>query len=165
MTLKAIFGRLGSMKLYEIHTVLKPTLDETAVNGVISNLGEVLAQNGFGISSSSIRPNEYLTYPIKHFKGGHIVNMEISGPEETPWPAETEMKIRNNENVLRCLVFAKSERMLKKAKPFPSFDQNRGHRTETRPAVGTEPTISPTPLPVAPINVEEVDKKLEELLK
>lgn len=153
------------MKLYEIHAVLKPSLDETAVNGIISNWDEALAQNGFGISSSSIRPNEYLTYPIKHFKGGHIVNMEISGPEETAWPAEAEIKIRNNENVLRCLVFAKSERMLKKAKPFPSFDQNRGHRTETRPSATTEPATSPAPLPAAPVNMEEVDKKLEELLK
>ena len=155
------------MKLYEIHTILKPNLDETAVNAIISNLGEALAQNGFGISSSSIRPNEYLTYPIKHFKGGHIVNMEISGSEETVWPAETEMKIRNNENVLRCLVFSKSERMLKKAKPFPSFDQNRGHRMEERPSRTIEPAGAPSPIPVPtpPVNVEEVDRKLEELLK
>lgn len=167
LTLRVIFDKLGAMKLYEIHTILKPSLDETAVNNIIADLGTMLAQNGFGISSSQTRPNEYLTYPIKHFKEGHLVNIEISGPEEAVLPAEVETKIKNNEHVLRHLIFAKSAAMLKKNKPFPVFDQNRGHRTDRRPATPPEPasTPRPAPQPAAPVDIEEVDRKLEELLK
>ena len=164
MTVRAIFDMLGAMKLYEIHAVLKPSLDETAVNNIISDLGETLAKSGFGISSSATKPNEYLTYPIKHFKTGHIVNVEISGPEENVLPEEAATKIRNNENVLRCLTFAKSEQALKKIRAFPSFDQNRSHREE-RASGTTEPATSPASTPAPPVNIEEVDKKLEELLK
>ena len=155
------------MKLYEIHAILKPNLDATSVNNIVADWAETLAKNGFGVSSPQIKPNEYLTYPIKHFKEGHFVNIEISGPEEASLPVELENKIKNNESVLRYLIFAKSAAMLKKNKPFPVFDQNRSHRPDRRSATPTEPALTPRPAPLrlAPVDIEEVDRKLEELLK
>ncbi|MEK9174694.1 MAG: 30S ribosomal protein S6 [Patescibacteria group bacterium] len=153
------------MKLYEIYVVLKPSLNEDALNKFTSEITEALAQSGFGISATKIKLNERLPYLIKGFGEGHTLDLEISGPEEAVLPQTVMAGLRHNENVLRHLALAKSEKMLKKIKPWPSFEP-RPFRPERKPlAVGE--SLAPTEPKTESVKVDiaEVDKKLEELLK
>ncbi len=154
------------MRLYEIYIVLRPNLNETALNKFTSELTDVLAKSGFDVTASKNKLNEHLPYPINHFNEGHTLDLEISGTEEAVLSSEVENNLRHNENVLRHLILIKSEKMLKKAKPWPSFEP-RPFRPERKPlAVGEHiAPLDQKPEPKMDINVEEVDKKLEELLK
>lgn len=155
------------MKLYELHIALKPDLSEEWVNKLISELGEVLAKNGFGITASQTRPNSRLTYPIKHCRDAHFLNIEISGPEDAALPEDVVSKLKRDENVLRSLVFAKPEKTTKRAKPFSIFSEPRPFRTERKPSgVSPAPTaLTEKPAETAPMDVEEIDRKLEEIFK
>ncbi len=154
------------MKLYELYIVLKPNLNEDGLGKFISETTEALSKSGFSITSSKTKLSEYLPYPIKHFIQGHTVDIELSGDTESVFPAEVEAQLRHGENVLRYMLLAKTEKMLKKTKPLPVFEP-RQYRTERKPTPILE-TITPVAEQkpeVVEMNTEEVDKKLEELLK
>lgn len=153
------------MKLYELYIVLKPTLNEDGLNKFTSELTNSLTKSGFGTTYSKTKLNEYLPYLIKHFIQGHTIDMELSGEEESIFPKEVESQLRHSENVLRYMLLSKTEKMLKKTKPLPVLEP-RQYRTERRPApvFETAPTVEPKE-PIVEINAEEVDKKIEELLK
>ena len=157
------------MKLYEIHIVLRPTLGEGDVTKFVTEMGEALATSGFSITASQNRPNEYLTYPIKHFKQGHFLNIEISGADETIFPTEVDSKLRHSENVLRYIIFSRSEKELKRAKPFPIFGEPRTpFRHDRKIPIASEFSTMPdveTKVEMPKMDIEEVDKKLEEILK
>ncbi len=153
------------MRLYELYIVLKPTLNEEGVNKFVSETTDTLAKSGFGITYSKIKLGEYLPYPIKHSMQGNTVDLELSGGEEAIFPKEVETQLRHGENVLRYMLIAKTEKMLKKTKSLPVFEP-RQYRTERKPApvFETAPVVEQKP-EVVEMNTEEVDKKLEELLK
>lgn len=153
------------MRFYELYIVLKSNLNEESLNKFVSEITDALAKSGFGITSSKIKLGEYLPYPIKHFIQGHTVDMELSGGEESIFPTEVETQLRHGENVLRYMLIAKTEKMLKKMKPLPVFEP-RQYRSErkTAPVLETTPVSEQKSEPVE-VNAEEVDKKLEELLK
>lgn len=153
------------MKLYELYMVLKPTLNEEGTNKFVSEITNALAKSGFAITHSKIKLGEYLPYPIKHCIQGNTVDIELSGGEEAVFPKEVETQLRHGENVLRYMLIAKTEKMLKKTKPLPVFEP-RQYRTERKqsPVLETAPVIEQKP-EVVEINTEEVDKKIEELLK
>lgn len=153
------------MRLYEIYIVLRPDLNEEKLGRFTSEFTDGLAKGGFGITSSKTKLAEHLPYPIKHFSQGHTLDMEISGADEAVFPAELEQQLRHGENVLRYMLLAKSEKMLKKARPMPLFEP-RPYRLERRPTSVMETApVTEQKTESVPVNVEDVDKKLEELLK
>lgn len=151
------------MKLYELYLILKPGLNETEVEKVGTEVTGPWAKNGFEVTASKVKPRERLPYPIQHFGEGHILDMELSGPDEAVFPQETPAALGRNENVLRHLILAKSEKMMKKLKPLPAFEA-RFARPERRPAAAETAPLT-EPKPEKPMDIEEVDRKLEELLK
>ena len=152
------------MKLYELHLVLKPSLNEIELEKMTSDITGLWAKNGFEVTVLKTKEHERLPYPIKHITEGHIVNVEFSGSDEAVFPNETEAALGHNENILRHMILAKSEKMLNKMKPLPAFE-TRPARPERRPATIIETAPSTEPKPEKPVNLEEVDRKLEELLK
>jgi ribosomal protein S6 len=154
------------MKLYELYIMLSPNLKEEEINSLSANITSELDKNGFEITSSQIKQNERLTYGIKHFRQTHILNMEISGPDEKSFPEELEKSLLHNENILRHFVYTKSEKNTEKVKPFPNFDQIRTPRQERKSSpVGEISTPAEPKQETQKVDLEEVDKKLEELLK
>jgi ribosomal protein S6 len=154
------------MKLYELYIIINPNLKEEDVNGLSAQITSELDKNGFGVTSSQIKQKERLTYGMSHFRQAHVLDMEISGPDEKSFPEELDRNLLHNENVLRHFVYAKSEKNAGKAKPFPNFDQIRTSRTERRSSpVGEVLTPAEPKQETQKVDIEEVDKKLEELLK
>ncbi len=102
------------MKLYELYIILKPTLNEDGLSKFTLELTNTLSKSGFAITTSKTKLSEYLPYPIKHFIQGHTIDMELSGATESIFPTEVETQLRHGENILRYMLLAKTEKMLKK---------------------------------------------------
>lgn len=152
------------MKLYELYIILKPSLTEGEVNVFSSKVGEFLTKKDFNIGSVSVKPNERITYIIKHQRQAHILTFDISGGDDSVFPEELEQDFRRDENVLRFLVFSKSEKMvIKRAKQISVLDQLRRER-KFSPAVQEEIT-APVESREPKADIAEIDKKLEEILK
>lgn len=148
------------MKLYELYIVFKPSLSESEVEKSVSETIGFLAEKGFGVTGSKTKINEHLPYPIKHFNQGHLADVELSGPDEASFPSEIDSQLRHNENILRHLILAKSEKMLKKMKPLPSFEtryQRPERKSDSTPSIEKAEPVK--------MDTAEVDKKLEEILK
>lgn len=153
------------MKLYELYIILNPNLTEEEVNNLSTQITAELDKSGFGVTSSQVKQKERLTYGMNHFRQANILDMEISGPEEKIFPEDLDKSLLHNENILRHFVYTKSEKMIAKIKPFPNFDQIRMSRTERKSSTSGEVSIpTETPKEEQRVDIEEVDKKLEELL-
>ncbi len=154
------------MKLYELYIILNPNLKEEDVNNLSAKIASDLEKSGFGITSSQIKQSERLTYKISNFRQAHVLDMEISGPDEKSFPEELDRNLLHNENVLRHFVYSKSEKAFGKVKPFPNLDQIRTARPERKSSpVGEVLTPTEPKQEMQKVDIEEVDKKLEELLK
>ena len=154
------------MKLYELYIILSPNLKEEEVGNLSSQISGELSKEGFGISSTQVKPNERLTYKIKRFRQCHVLDIEISSPEDKTFPEDLDKSLLHNESVLRHFVYSKSEKDIGKAKPFPNFDQIKKSRPERKSSPSASETMPITEQKeIQKIDIEEVDKKLEELLK
>ena len=153
------------MKLYELYILLKPTLSEGEVNEFSAKTSEALVRANFNIDSSGIKTGEHIPYIIQHFRQAHVMDLEISAGDEAVFPPELDQDLSLNENVLKHLVFGRSEKMvLKRAKQAPIIEQLRRERRSAQVSP-SEPLISiPAPDTTKP-DLEEIDKKLEEILK
>lgn len=153
------------MKLYEIYLAINPNLNEGETQELTSKIGGWLAQNGFNVSPTDIKPKEWLTYPIRHFRQAHTAILNISSAEDAVIPAEISNQIKREDNILRHLVLAKSETDIKRAKPLSVMDQLRRAERKTAPAAVESPRATgPKAEEMTPADLEEIDKKLEELL-
>ncbi len=153
------------MKLYELHLILTPNLREEEVNNVSAEVSGFLTSQNFNISSTKTKLNERLPYPIKHLRQAHSLNMEIAHEAETVFPEDLEVKLRRNENILRYLVFSKTEQDLKKIKPMPVMDQLKRQERRTALLPKEEVVAAEPKKELEPADVERIDKKIEELLK
>ena len=68
------------MKKYEIMFIVRPTLSEDEVKGVIKNFGEILTSNGAKIVAEKDMKQRELAYEIKNFKSGYyyVYNIEAA---------------------------------------------------------------------------------------
>ncbi|MEK7500983.1 MAG: 30S ribosomal protein S6 [Patescibacteria group bacterium] len=155
------------MKLYEIYLAINPNLNEEQTREVADRIGGWLAQSGFDVSPANIKPKEWLSYPIKHFRQAHMATLNISSNAEgAALPAELSNQLKREESILRHLILAKSEADLKRAKPLSVMEQLRRAERKTAPAAAESPQpTGPKAEAMTPADLEEIDKKLEELLK
>ena len=66
------------MRKYEIMFIVRPTLGEDEIKGVIKNFGEILTSNGASITAEKDMKQRELAYEIKNFKSGYyyVYNIE-----------------------------------------------------------------------------------------
>ena len=154
------------MKLYEIYLAINPDLNEEQAQELRDKVGGWMTQSGFTVSPTSIKPKEWLTYPIKHFRQAHLAILNISSAEDAVIPPEILNQFKREYNILRHLVLAKSEADLKRTKPLSVMEQLRRAERKTAPAAREGPKATePKTEGMTPADLEEIDKKLEELLK
>lgn len=182
------------MKLYQICIALNPNLKEEEVTGIVEQISESLAKENFSVNSTAIQLTRYLGYPIKHFKQAHLLSMVISTSQDIPFPTQYSQKLKRDENILRHLILVKSEKIVNR-KPVsvieqlrPSFRQSHHAIDESKVFTGADSgtqswqetaprdkgAISDNQKNIGVLNplnepekssLEEIDKKLEELLK
>ncbi|MBI4120184.1 MAG: 30S ribosomal protein S6 [Parcubacteria group bacterium] len=154
------------MKLYETYLAINPDLNEEQAQELVNKVSGWMIQSGFTVSPTGIKPKEWLTYPIKHFRQAHTAVLNISSAEDTVMPPEILNQFKREDNILRHLVLAKSEADLKRTKPLSVMEQLRRAERKTAPAAIESPRATgPKAEEMTPADLEEIDKKLEELLK
>lgn len=90
------------MKKYEVMYILRPTLDIDQVKLNISNLSNVLTNNGATIKELKEIGLKELAYEIdKHKKGYYVWLLTEAGPEAVN---ELNRIIAINENVIRHII-------------------------------------------------------------
>ncbi|MBR2833663.1 MAG: 30S ribosomal protein S6 [Bacilli bacterium] len=68
------------MRKYEIMFIVRPTLSEEEIKGVIKNFGDILTSNGAKIVLEKDMKQRELAYEIKNFKSGYyyVYNIEAN---------------------------------------------------------------------------------------
>lgn len=152
--------------MYELYLAVNPDLNEEQTRELVNKVGGWLEQNGFKSSPANIKPKEWLTYPIKHFRQAHTATINVSSTEDTTIPIDVLNQLKREDNILRSLVLSKSEEEPKRTKPLSVIEQLRRAERKTTPIAMESPQpAGPKAEEMTPADLEEIDKKLEELLK
>lgn len=162
------------MKNYELHIVVNPNLTEEQTQILAEKIKGVLpAKEGFEISNAIIKYNQRLSYSIKHFNQSHSINLEIASALDAIFPEEINSILQREENILRHLIFRKSTKEMEKRKAVSAIDfliskpsraRSRAFRKQEKNLVETSAEAEPK-TESAKLDLGEIDKKLEELLK
>lgn len=88
---------------YEIMFIVRPNLEEGALEGIVKNFEEVLTKNGAKIESSKDMGQKELAYEINKHKSGYYYLYEISSKDDK---AEKEFNRLANlsEDIIRHLI-------------------------------------------------------------
>lgn len=95
---------------YEMMYIVKPTLDDEAVEGVAAKVDELLKGLGATIDKTEKRGRKKLAYEVKDFKDGFymLTNFHFDPAQLT----EFERLLKLNEDVIRHLLIRLDEQAL-----------------------------------------------------
>lgn len=163
------------MKRYEIFTVLSPQLTKEEVELVDKDLESALSAENIKVERKEIKIQQPLAYPIKHQRRGSTLWAEVTTESDSADVATIiNKKLFGNEKVLRFLAFTR-----KAPTPQPGESdtvigelRRQARARSVEPTHTKEPIAAPAPAasdaPPAEktkVDVEEIDRKIEELLK
>lgn len=139
--------------MYELTYILNPNLQEQEVAAQADKVRGFINGHGGEIKTEKIDEKRKLAYPIKKQGFGFYVTSEFNLEAEKV--EELEKQIRFDTNILRHLLTVKE--ILPPAKAKIRVPKAK----EKEPALAV-PKIT---LPKEKVKIEEIDKKLEELLE
>ena len=140
--------------MYELTYIVSPILDEKSVNETVAAVRGFINDLNAQIKKEQVGEKRKLAYPIKKQVFGYYVTVEFDlEPEKTP---ELENYLRHQSDILRSLLLSLEEsklhpapqkaRIQKALSSAPAKTTARGERSEK-------------------VKIEELDKKLEEILE
>ena len=95
------------LRNYETMYIVKPTLDDEAVEAVTKKFDEQIAGIGGAVDKTEKRGRKRLAYEVKDFKEGFYVLTEFKAdPNQI---TELERLIKLNDDVIRHIVIRKEE--------------------------------------------------------
>ncbi|PIU75243.1 MAG: 30S ribosomal protein S6 [Candidatus Portnoybacteria bacterium CG06_land_8_20_14_3_00_39_12] len=153
---------------YEIAIILKTAKDEPAIEEIISEIKKQITDLGGEINEVKSAIHKILAYPIKHQDSASYVFLKIRIPGAAILDIQKYLKERNQ--VLRFLFIKlkiakiKIKKIkIKTAKPQTITDQTE--KTAKGPKNLIETTIvKPKPIKETKVSIEELDKKLDQIL-
>jgi small subunit ribosomal protein S6 len=90
------------MRDYELAFIIKPTIDDESVNGVIDGVkGLIGAVNG-EVASVDLWGRRTLAYPIHNFYEGIYVLVQAKMPSSGPLELERDLKL--SEEIIRYML-------------------------------------------------------------
>ena len=92
------------MNKYEITVIVKPNLEEEAVNAEFDHVQELIERFGGTVEKVDDWGKRRLAYEIQKLNEGFYRFFTVSA--ESGFPAEIEARIRLRENVLRYLIIS-----------------------------------------------------------
>jgi small subunit ribosomal protein S6 len=90
------------VRKYEIVYILKPGMEEEAVNAAVARFEEVVTKGGGEIVKTDRWGNRRLAYPIDDINEGYYVLMNIKA--ESAVAQELERILRLQDDILRQMV-------------------------------------------------------------
>jgi small subunit ribosomal protein S6 len=148
------------MEQYELLYIIPTKLEEAEKKSLMSSVDQIITQNKGVIKDHSIWLTRKLSYPIKHIRQGVFILAHANLPLEAIDKIRKELEIE--ENILRYLFTKVVEsKVLTKVRPqrIPKIlpqETILGGKYSEPVAVVAEPEEK--------VSLEELDKKLEELL-
>ncbi|HOP74049.1 MAG TPA: 30S ribosomal protein S6 [Bacillota bacterium] len=95
------------MRNYEAMYILKPELEEEALNAAIARFEEVVTNNGGEVVKTDRWGKRRLAYEVKGYLEGFYVLMEFKAPNNLSQELDRIFKIQ--DDVIRHLVIKKDE--------------------------------------------------------
>lgn len=141
---------------YELVYLLSPLLENSDLDVAVNKVrGFINVLNG-EIKKENMPEKKKLSYPIKKQLYGHFVANEFQlEPEKI---AELDKQLKSESDILRFLIVGQEKHKEKKVRTRITKSKKPAAATFATPAAKTETKPER-------IKIEELDKKLEELLK
>ncbi|HEU4389730.1 MAG TPA: 30S ribosomal protein S6 [Blastocatellia bacterium] len=128
------------MRTYEVLFIVAPNVEESDVDPLITQLTEVLTNQGATVVKTDRMGRRRLAYPIHKFTDGHYVVLTVEGTGSEL--AELERRMRVTDSIIRYLT-VRIDEDLKRAEKFRvrraaraasgrSSSRGRGRAAETR---------------------------------
>lgn len=95
------------MSFYESVLIARQDLGQSQVNSIVSDLSNVIAQNGGEVVRADNWGLKNLAYRVKKNRKGHYVVLNISAPAAAV--AEYERQMRFNEDIIRYMTIKVDE--------------------------------------------------------
>lgn len=163
------------MQQYELLCVLPGTIAEDEVPALVEQVKTVLTEQGATDVSVEDKGKSRLAYPMKHIRYGYFHFFTFrSEPQVIP---AVQDKLRLMRELLRSLVTKvdPEKREQKQAAMARMTRQSEQTQRDAAPTAQTAPTKEATPAPAekketAPpepakeVSMEEIDKKLDEII-
>lgn len=150
--------------MYELTYILKPDLSENEISPAAKKVADLITKQNGSIITEKIDQKRRLAYSIKKAGFGTYVSIEFESPSEAIIVISQTLKMDNE--ILRYLIIkkeiSKGPQPILKAKPKKTTSRKSTYKS----AVSDSKTApKETAEPSKKIKLEELDKKLEEILE
>ncbi len=89
-------------RAYETMYILRPTLEEEAVDAVVTKINDHITKNGGNVEKTEKRGRKRLAYEVKDFRDGFYVLSNFTADPASITELERAFKL--NEDVIRHIV-------------------------------------------------------------
>lgn len=148
-----------AVQVYELLYITPLQNDDAARTAIRERVTKVLQDAGATIAAARDFARQRLAYPIKKQQAGEYVIVDFSAANNATRGIERELRLLSD--VLRIMV----TRKLEKARSVGAEIEAKERAKETKAAAAdTTPTVSVAAPAREPQVIEDLDKKLEEIL-
>ena len=151
-------------RMYELTCLISPDLSEEELQKLNAEIREILVKKSAEIKKEELRQKERLAYPVKKKDFGFYVSFDFL-LEDGQAAVDIQAEIKSKKTILRSLMIIKPE----KAQIVPRVPMLTASGKPAVKPVGDkkpEAKIIPERTPEEKKReMEEIDKKLEEILK
>jgi small subunit ribosomal protein S6 len=133
------------MKLYELTYLISPELSEEELKNVREKINSLIQKGAGVLNEIKLPTKEKLAYPIK--KQGEAFLIDLSFYLEPEKLGSLEKELKSEKKILRYLILAKPKSKIAKVR-----------KMQTK-------VISKIPVKEKKVELKEIEKKLEEILK
>ena len=130
------------MSTYEVITVVRPDLDEEALNAVIERVQQRIAEVGGDVTSTDRWGKRRIAYPIRKYRDGYYIMTVFS--LASGQVARLRQTLGLNEDLLRFVVATH------RVAPKPAATPPAAAAPSAPPPPSAAATITPTPAGTAP---------------
>lgn len=151
------------MEKYELLYIIAAKYTDAEIEGLMEKIKGLVASAGGSVTEMHNLGRRKLAYPIGHVRNGNYVLVYFEAEPEML--AKLNETLRLSADVLRHLTTARSPYLTK----IPSFAELTEIRDDSEPqqrqaARPLPPVQQPVPANQPPVTMEELDKKLDEIL-
>jgi small subunit ribosomal protein S6 len=147
---------------YEFVGIIPGGLAETEVGPVMKEVADLFAAQNAEIAYQENLGRRKMAYPIKHLRHGYYFLIEFH--LETAELMEIERRLKLNEQVLRYLIIKSSPKTREEREKQKTRQQSESDRRD-KPKKTIQEKTTQEKTEEAKISLEELDKKLDEILE
>lgn len=156
------------MKQYELLYIVSSKFTDAEVDGIMDKVSAMIAKHGATILRNENIGKLRLAFPIKAERNGSyiLVHFDVEGAETS----ELDRQLRLSDEVLRHMLVERAEgaevrRYVLESYQPPLTEEGHRRRDEKLRPQSVRPSSSAAAVTVPEMSMEELDKKLDEILE